>query len=699
MNEFMKAGHQGELSGRMKYNRGQVWCIFICLMLILFMTVLFTCEPKTLSNDDEEIGDLFVGVWGEQYATPYVRYINVLLGWIMYALYKVIPSVNWFIVYEEGIILASFCVLQMLVYDHLQKSSGKYTDVEKPDSYWWKIAISFAITASFAPTYLCRISYTQTTAVGCMTGMLWVISSGAHGHRKELVPGCALTCFSAMLRFEGFLLTLPFVFVFLLAEYLPLRKNMGEGDSFNKVFAALGGLMIFCGALFGINELVWNSEELKSYKEFNASRSLFMDYPKVSYDDAKEEFEEIGISENDYHLICSWQLTDEEFITADLLQKMADISETHLKTDYKKETVNHIKQLFGFPLRQYNHLWVLILVFFVLALWLNPVRALTAGLITMLEALLMETGFVVVGRRYPAWVQSGILFCTISVMITSLRMERRDAGRKYTRVLIPVLCAFVCFPLGSFQYISNLGRNRYDTKAVAIHNYLNAKTEDLFFFPVGDTGGCPSLRKAKSIFRAAAAGEKKRIIGLGGWGTNAPAKKRADEVRGVSAPMRQTDDSNVYLVTSIQKSLQLRTYLEEHTGRHAYISLWNILDDATIWKFTGPIPDYSDAEGLQRIERLEKEKDGKGEYWTISVRLNQPLDASPGERYYLRIADEKKTVRCFMAYGENSGTPVSEFRWVVPCAELPEEELTDVSVIKETSSDGVFQRVAFSAPD
>ena len=236
--------------------------LFVGIFAIaLFIFVYYTCTPREFSDDDWGIANYFAGTMGAEYATPYNKFINFLLGWIMYVMYQLMPGPNWFIITQELIVMISFALLQYILIQKLKDHLP----------IWWCYVLTCALLIAFELSFLCRLSYTQTATVGSIMGFLWMIYSYQRHSDSGFICAGIFTVFSSLYRFGCFEMCLPFVLLVLMNYVFrehtgwSLKENISCMIKKRKLLITVIGIAAGCFIASKINTAIYNSDYYDDY--------------------------------------------------------------------------------------------------------------------------------------------------------------------------------------------------------------------------------------------------------------------------------------------------------------------------------------------------------------------------------------------------------------------------------------------------
>ena len=655
----------GVVFGFVKEKKDWIFVVFFAAVLYAFSAI--TCTPRMFTDDDWGIANYFAGVMGAEYATPYNKFVNFILGWIMYGMYQLIPGPNWFVVVQEILVMVSFALFQYMLIAKMKE----YISVG------WSYGLTSVFLFSFAPSYICRLQYSQTAALGSIIGMCWMIFCYYVKSRKGFWVGVVLTSFSALFRLGSYELCLPFAGMYLLS-YL-WTQNYAE-SRFSiilkglkkdiKLFLSIAG--IFAGVLVvsKINGAIYNADYYAEYNAFNTARASFIDYYKAPYEDIADKLQEIGVSKNDYELMSSWTFADLSFYTTDLFNKVSAIEP---KVSEELDYISQINQYFTKlqdPTIMYNKLFYMALFILVICMFVDTKRMCIFAPLLLVGTVAIEIYFTIIVCRYPVYVRTGLLFALIvvAVLITDFSKIRVLCNHGYVTFAILLAIPAVLFKMGNDYWLTTKGSFEYNMDGLAMYEYMNGREDDIFVIPTGENGGLPSLRNSYSIFKATKPGIMQHVVGLGGWSTNNPWVNEAYQSWGIDYPMSQTADENVYLCASIKKVDSLRTYLKEHHNIDTTASLSAVEYGTTIYKITNNDVLIEEERGTGIISDVRCTYDKIYDTYDVSVC------------YIVEEPDETENVRLFISLTDSKGDVLTK----IPTSMLEENMEYLVNIMVQT---------------
>ena len=262
-----------------------------------------------LTNDDNAIAHALAGY---QTGTPeaVVLFTNVLLGWPVSFLYRVLPTVPWWSVLQ----LFALWLSETLILDSLIESS---LDAGLPALL--PLAAFAALFALLLLPVTVQLTYTLTACVLGTAGVLRY-ASGIRKHRPAAVTGGVfLVLASFWLRDDTGLVMLCFLAAECFRMLLEKKKQI-----LRTVLPVLLTVLL-CAASYGINRSMHLSVNGKDYEEFFRWREQFSDFSRDSYKDNPDLYASVGWDENLYLLADSWCYLDER-VNADTLKSISESS-------------------------------------------------------------------------------------------------------------------------------------------------------------------------------------------------------------------------------------------------------------------------------------------------------------------------------------------------------------------------------------
>lgn len=292
---------------------------FFCLLflqIVFTLMILFFCDIKYEVSDDFVMSLIASGAFNGS-PSPYIMFSNVLYGALLAGLYQLASSVNWYFWLQ---ILISFLALSAVSYVISRKFSRSLS------------ILIFCIFYLFtAQDLFILIQFTKTAAAAiCSGSILFLWGTFSSDSKRVRIAGAFLVLIGSLVRFNCIYVAAPFVLLCLVIEGMrawKLRHDETDKRSFDHSclmrFASCLVLIFTVFLLHGVNSLAYHSnEQLKYFKDYSYVRANIVDYERPDYETCRDELTAIGISENDYALLDSWNFSDASVFS---LSKMEEI--------------------------------------------------------------------------------------------------------------------------------------------------------------------------------------------------------------------------------------------------------------------------------------------------------------------------------------------------------------------------------------
>lgn len=306
---------------RMKKNK-IYYAAFIAIIQMVGILLLF--EPTEKSDDFDMCLFLYGGFDGIY--DYHVLFVHSILGRFLVGLLKIAPRMPWYAIYMMVIIFVSFLCVHYL-YLSERDDSSKYLDV-----------IYMLINFFMAYEIYIRFTFTKVAGIsGIAAALLWIYIVYKKKYRRMLLVALFLSINTLLIRGNVVLLiAMLFFSVYVLYAWEHKEKI------FTRSFVNLS-ISVFCGLvlIFGAYKLFYliehneydRSPEWSSYVQNNDARAALYDYGVPDYKQYAEEYQKIGVSENDYKMwFQDYNYCDREILTVDLMAQIKEILPTEENT-------------------------------------------------------------------------------------------------------------------------------------------------------------------------------------------------------------------------------------------------------------------------------------------------------------------------------------------------------------------------------
>lgn len=388
--------------------------IFIALLLCLIVLVIaLILHPVYETIDDEAIEALLFG-YQDRKGTPFLVYLNGVLGRILYFFASVFPQVSWYFLLQFGVSLVSIFVISLTLIRKYKRNGI--------------VACVLVVAAGMETLYI--VQYTKTAAFASLAGSIALLFSLREKRHKVFKCICAgLILIGSMLRFESFAMVMPFVAIVALSEIIEVFKKRRE--ELKKYIAVLGMTLCLVAALFVGGKIACNMVPgAKEFTEYNQNRTMLTDYPVSVYDG----------TDTDVVMIELWMNNDPEVITPARVEQLKD--KYHIEP--KLFSIDSLKTMFFHYFRftfSTNPLFIISICATVVFLVLSPKRlygVLLLGCYFIIEWYLASLGRIGL-YRVDFGILMGLLVSLVYLSEISMPNLRTDVKNLICYIIVPLV--------------------------------------------------------------------------------------------------------------------------------------------------------------------------------------------------------------------------------------------------------------------
>ncbi len=498
--------------------------------VFLMLTVLFV-RVGFESNDDLTLAAFVDGQMAQ--STPFIPYINIVLGWLLKLIYDVLGrDAAWHTYCQYALLFLGLTALCFAVCEKLGVKRG--------------LAVGTVLLLFFGVDVYSLINYTKTAAVCTVGGMALLLTASERESRRAplLVPGVLLAVFGFMLRMMEFL---P---CFAITAALALRpfRDILAGRNGTKVRRVLRLALPFVLVLaisagfYAVNEWAWSKEPWSIYHEFDAIRVDYSDYGRPAYQDMPDAYDALGLSEADVKLLGDGDYFDPDAFSGAVMQSITEARDERFPHPSAGECVGLFldKAVPGFfsQLPVYGLLLILIL-------WLAAGEHGWSDLLSLLFAAgIFGAAYLYLiyrGRYLVARVDLGLLLALAAAPALTLNREKLQNERMLTlAVLALALVSSYFLTRGSFRSVE--AEDKSETRAA----YEELLKDDRHVYLAKLDAVTDGLW---SPFEPVPAGYWDRIVLLGGFDCLHPTIMDNLARYGVTNPYRDSvGNSKVYII-------------------------------------------------------------------------------------------------------------------------------------------------------
>lgn len=654
----------------------QEWFLALCINLFFLVFALIFRTPYNETNDDTGMAALASGAYGGE--SEFLVFINIIYGYFLKFFYYIIPNFNWYSFFELTIAFFSITIVGYII---LKKQSEKLGCI-----------VYVFVLAIFYNEFYLILQFTRVSMLSCIAGYLLFFYALEENQKKiSYIIGGIFVILGFLMRFASFKAVTLFAAV--MGVYSIIKTGTVANllkrkiKPFMKYVISFGVLFFIIGCMFCIDYFAYYSnDEWREYKEYTKLRAELTDYGWPDYDSNQDAFQKMGISENDYVLFKSANMSDSKVLTTEKIEEIISLKEPR-EFDLQSCIYNMIEYLY-----QYNYLLIIIGL---------SLSSLLLNKNVFCKIMPLGIGIVFFGvlcyYDYLERVVPRVLFPTVFVAIVCQLYcyEKQSQIKRFisTRQAIASIILICCITSGNYRIShKNALNNRMD--ASLLYQLLEDK-EKVYVADIQVQG------KNYRFFDAFKTFEKdfySNQINFGGWLSRTPTLNGVIEKLGISDVKKALiEKGNVFFYTEVYADV-MKNYIEEHT-EYKDIS-YSIYNDGGICKIIKYVENRRD-EDIKNIvpemvfyDSVEESQLFDG-YYDINMRIKQEeaQKISEDSEKYIRVVDRDTNAellyRVYQDRIEDEQGGYNAFHAVVPRSDVEkwsEKNLRFDMIVKDGSS-------------
>lgn len=497
--------------------------------LLLYLTFGVICYG---SLDDYFMSSVLTGAYGSQYDV-HTYFVNSAYGYFLKPFYLLFPKVGWYFLFE---LFGTFAAFTTFTYFIIQKLGNKHG-----------APLALIMLAALTPDFYFQLSFTQCATVYTAAGVLLFSIGDSEKNKCFLVTGAFFLVAGSIMRWEGFLLGIPFLCALLGFNYFPRRPICK---------ATIITLCAAIAVLYGLkkyDEYLFSQGDYKCYAEYQGPRAFFGDGAYYDIESTRDELEEREMSSLDFSFARTWIFYDTEKLNAEKLKPIIEIANRNL---YEP---NWIKVPFAFFITMSRTLakpsgWCWFI--FCILLIIIPSKKTSLYPWVSLSIVAASIGYLLLVNRVVGHVESGIwlyaIVCGIPFfnkdgIVHNRFVEKHAQKTPYIMIALATLFAILSIsaqPLKTQWKLIETREMNKDWKDFV--DFTKKHPDDVFLLSFDRY---KELGKAKDKpYRSIAPGSWQNIFPLGYWNMNLPAMQGELAKRGVTNPIKDIINPNVYVM-------------------------------------------------------------------------------------------------------------------------------------------------------
>lgn len=543
----------------------------LAISINVFFVILFAIFGivRYGSLDDYFMSTVMTGAYGSEF-DPHLVFINAVIAYLLKPLYWLFPKVGWLYIFEGSSIFASFSIICYFFIKQLKRKFG--------------IPFAFLI-ASFSLNFYNEISFTQCAALLVTTGSLLFLFGTREQRTFSLTIGVLFLFIGASLRWQMFLLGIPFMLLPLVLLQNPLRS--WRITAF--VAVALCSVAIFASQKF--DDSLYNTKEYQHYKAYQGTRSLFGDGGHYEKDAVYDELEERGLQGRDFQLLCGWNFYDTQVFSLDSLVPIVQVVKRNAYMINKVRLPAAIALAISNSFtRNEAWFWCIVSIFI---LMFSKKRSRLYPWVSLAIVVSAYT-YLFMLNRIAGHVEMGIWLYASMMGIPLLQEPPKKAienlGKKLNSLPPLIFLIAVCFAFIAILNLPKLERNNHLLTIPEMSEswrmfveYAEQHPDDIFLLSFYNYKELGMVKDP--AYRAASPGSWKNIIPIGYWNVYLPGMKRELKYRGVENPLRDIVNDNVFLIESGNLP-QFQLYYQTHYHKNLKVDTAKTLGNIMLLKYS-----------------------------------------------------------------------------------------------------------------
>lgn len=580
--------------------------IALLINIIFLLLVIIFCDIKYEVSDDFIMASILSGAFGNT-QNPQMIFVNVIWGYFLLPFYNIMPGISWYFIAQISLIFFSSVAVTYLLLEI----------TEKPKA----ILLSILLILFFANDAYILLQFTKTAMFAVMAGaMLFIWGLFKERGISVIVFGFILCLLGGLLRFTVIYMAGGFILFILIFEFIELfRKEKNKKYLGKKLLKIICSGIILIGTVFALNEFndytYSKDDSYKFFYEYSSARSSIVDSADLGYWTYEQELKKIGISENDYKMIRTWNFADNKVFSLEKLKQVGEVIASYNK-NYQIglgeiiETFQN-RGIAGYPI------FVICLVVFIIGIFLNYDKWWTmigaGGIGGLCLLYFMSRGRNVYRTEFSVFLgvfMCGLYFWQKNVTFCNIGYIGRDKNvviKKICAIITIVFClymGYIYLPDNSYKYVTSDDRRAYvdevffDSWDYDVRKYrkvVNRKkpanellteiknNKDNFYY-LDFATTIQTLYYEWEPWKAMDIGYFDNMAYLSGITSNFPDVVNNLEERNVEEGVKSLVDKNVYLVDDQHVETKL-DYLKEHYYPNARAELYKEIGGYQIWKF------------------------------------------------------------------------------------------------------------------
>ena len=594
-----------------KWIKAKAPALLLCTLFSLIGLLLMQNE---IYQDDWYIEASADGFFGAENRSLFVLGPNFIVTGLIYLLSLTGLRLFWLRI----ILLFANYISYIIVSTQLYGRISRYAST----------AVIIITGLALCPLVFFELQFTTTAALTIAAGLVALMYAVKEQSRLRIVLASAWTVFGAAIRFDCVYYGAGIFGVMWLAEYLPQLATLSNARDrvcqCARLLAPFLLTLLICVGVQITQNILLNYEN-PGFSDWNSTRTRVDDYAIPEFSENKDAYENIGIAEEDYQLLRSWNNLDDNFFSQEKYQQILDLDnedgdDTGAGADLLFEAASQAASS--------AYAWIGAILLGLVVATSKKRSTISEAILPCVVAALYICYFIYIGRyiwrtERPIWICLILALGYVVGIALPYEPTKRKADRRLPYVIM-LLMAMFTEPFSCDHSIVDIYKTqiknentiltyliqREDNENAAYATYCPSASEYLeehkeyIFYPLWQKAWLqqyPLYGNDPFSFPAIGAGEN--------WGTLGQYMSRLKPIRSIRAaygnenPFESITNENVRTVCRIgendERISELQQYLRLHYDATITYSVDGIVGDCVIGSFSKDIDGrhYSEGQG------------------------------------------------------------------------------------------------------
>ena len=291
------------------------WLYSVAINIAVLVFILAVTDIVYETNDDFAISQMIYDGY------PYVRFVNYFMSQVIIFIQGFFPGVNMFMLVQMVLGFISFTVLVKIFLDRKDNSI--------------ELILAVMLVAYFSLDHYSSIQFTKTAAILMTAGLIWAVDNYTHERSVSVYIAAFIMYYSGVaFRERGMFPAIGYAGAYILVWWIFNHEEVFAKDRRKKEAGLVALILVILFIPYGIDVASDNinagTPELKYSREYQNERAWITDYPLMDFEDSKEKYDAIGISENDIFMMDRWIFDYEGAATLENIKAINEINRPYV---------------------------------------------------------------------------------------------------------------------------------------------------------------------------------------------------------------------------------------------------------------------------------------------------------------------------------------------------------------------------------